>query len=147
MWTCCSCGHFKAATDILTCHTMKSTGVTDNINDGSVPIKYPSEPQWCDSFHNTRTLKLKQLNGIHPWFIFFFLCFSCSDMSKCLLWNGSVALIDEPTEDYLCCSHLSANNFTVLFHSHRSLQCCFQQQLYNLTVPYLLSSKQTSWWT
>lgn len=30
--------------DIFTCHSGRRTGVLNNINDGSVPLKSPSEP-------------------------------------------------------------------------------------------------------
>ncbi len=46
--------------------------------------------RWA-SVRNARTLKLKQLNGIHPSLIFYFfyshLCFSYCDVSKCLQWK------------------------------------------------------------
>lgn len=63
---------FKA--DILICHGRISTGVANNITDGSVVLSYPTKPwQWA----NTRTLKPK-----HKWswaiinFITLQLCFS-----------------------------------------------------------------------
>ena len=49
---------------ILTCHRRKSTGVTNNITDGSVPVSGDRA-----ILHNASTLKLKQLNGIQPSFI------------------------------------------------------------------------------
>ena len=45
--------------DLLTCHGGRSTGVTNNTNDGSVLFKCSSE----------RDLKSKQLHGIQPSFL------------------------------------------------------------------------------
>lgn len=60
---------FKA--DILICLGQKSTGVANNISDGSDVFNYPFESwQWA----NTRTLKPKRLNGVEPSLILFYSC-------------------------------------------------------------------------
>lgn len=52
----------------MTSHNRKSTGASNNINDGSVIVKWQGA-----SIHNIGTLKLKQLSGmssllvIHTW--------------------------------------------------------------------------------
>lgn len=51
--------------DILTCH-IKRTGATNHINNCFVVFRYVSGSCQCDI---TRTLKVKQLNGIQPSFI------------------------------------------------------------------------------
>lgn len=44
---------------ILTCHSRKDTGVTNNVNDGSALLNCPSELYQCDREHaqyqNTET--------------------------------------------------------------------------------------------
>ena len=40
---------FFITTDIVNCLGMKSTDVTNNINNGSVLFKHPSQPRECDS--------------------------------------------------------------------------------------------------
>lgn len=52
--------------------SQKSSGVTNNIKDGSVLFKCSSKPwQWA-SMHNTKSLKLNQLHGIKAPFILIF---------------------------------------------------------------------------
>ncbi len=55
-------------------NSRKTTDVTNNMNHGSAVFRCPSKPwQWQRaSMHNTRALKLKQLNGIQPSFILLF---------------------------------------------------------------------------
>ncbi len=48
--------HFEFLSIFLTCYSRKSTGVTDNINNTSVPF------QWA-SMHKDKTLDLTHLNG------------------------------------------------------------------------------------
>lgn len=55
---------FTAA--FLTYHSRKSTGVTNNTNDGSVLFRCFKKPWQWSSMFSTRTLKLKQVNGIQP---------------------------------------------------------------------------------
>lgn len=66
-----NCEHCTA--NMLTCHSRKSTGATDDINDAL--IKCPTKSWQCRdsvvtmwrwvSLNRTRTLKLRQLPGIH----------------------------------------------------------------------------------
>lgn len=70
--------HFFTA-DILTRHSRKSTGVGYHVNDGSLLLAYPSQPwQWV-CMHNTRTLKVQQLNGIQLLFISLFTLMTCQN--------------------------------------------------------------------
>ena len=76
--------------EILTFHSKESTGVTNNINEGSVEFKCPDQPQQWASTHNTRTLRLEQPNGIQPSFTLSFTpVLFYGDISPCLqLKNG-----------------------------------------------------------
>lgn len=78
-------------------HSRKVTGFTDNIHDhGTVPFKSPN-------MHNTRRLKLKQLNGIQP-FYYSRSCFSSCGMSKCLPVSTKVVFIDAKQAKLASCS-------------------------------------------
>lgn len=49
---------------------MKSTGVTSNSDGGSIQVSRYAQTVWqLAGVHNTRSLKLKQLNGIQPLLI------------------------------------------------------------------------------
>ena len=56
--------------DIWTCHSRKSTGVTVNMNNGSVQFTCPS-----------KTLNLQPLNGTQPWVILLFIPVTCESAS------------------------------------------------------------------
>lgn len=58
--------------DTLACHSKKSSGVTNNIEEGSVIITVPVTWQW-GSMNNTRTLKVMQFNKIQPSLILLFI--------------------------------------------------------------------------
>ena len=55
--------------DSLTCHSRDTTGVTNNINKGSVPFTCPCKSFQRASVHNTRTLRLAHLNGMQLLFM------------------------------------------------------------------------------
>lgn len=90
-----SCTFFPPTVDIL----------TDNIKKES-SIKFKCPCKWCQwaRMHNTRTLILKQLNGIHPFLIYSYLMLFSCDMSKCLLWKKSVNTITQRTHNTVICS-------------------------------------------
>lgn len=57
----------------MTHHIRKGSGVTDNLNCGSVLFKCPRKKSWqWASTHDTKIQKLKRLNGLHLSFISLF---------------------------------------------------------------------------
>lgn len=54
--------------------TSRSTGITNNINNGSVLFNFLDKPWQSANKTNPKTLKMKQQNGIVPVFLTTYTC-------------------------------------------------------------------------
>ncbi len=97
--SCCPAANDAATADVWTYHSRKSSGVTKKITDGFVLFKCPSKP----SVTVSRTLKLKQLNGMRPLLILLFT------PVLLLLWRVKMSLqvSSKVHINELLCSHVN----------------------------------------
>lgn len=74
--------------DTLTCHTKKSTVVSNNINNGSVHFKCPTKTwQWVSLITSGPWNWNSKMEFSHHFFYYEYRCLFYYDKSKCFLWQ------------------------------------------------------------